>query len=60
MFRYIAEMDAREKERFLSLIAKHYNVVVQRLTHSENGSETILTVRLTSKPDTTKAKQETS
>lgn len=59
MFRYVAEMDSREKEQFLSLIGKHYDIIVQRLTHSEDGSDTILTVRLTSKTDTTEAKQRT-
>jgi len=51
MFRYIADMDIHEKEQFLSLIGKHYNIVVQRLTHSEDGSDTILTVQLTQKPN---------
>lgn len=59
MFRYIAEMNIREKERFLSLIGEHYDVVVQRLTHSEDSSDTILAVRLSKKPDTADAKQNT-
>ena len=50
MFRYIAQMDIREKEQFLFLIGEHYDVIVQRLTHSEDGGDTILTARLTQKP----------